>query len=129
MHFGSSIHELDLADGIKEMLIKHGYSLWSIRRARVSELASALGIDSYLAGLIQRAAKDFTDPMINGFNLNDGRIDKPHRHHHGRRRQYGSSNNNTNSTDSHHRHQTAIIRGSAGLLEEADDVATARVPV
>lgn len=128
MHFGSSIHELDLADGIKEMLIKHGYSLWSIRRARVSELASALGIDSYLAGLIQRAAKDFTDPMINGFNLNDGRIDKPH-HHHGRRRQYGNSNNNTNSTDSHHRHQTAIIRGSAGLLEEADDVATARVPV
>jgi hypothetical protein len=128
MHFGSSIHELDLADGIKEMLIKHGYSLWSIRRARVSELASALGIDSYLAGLIHRAAKDFTDPMINGFNLNDGRIDKPH-HHHGRRRQYGNSNNNTNSTDSHHRHQTAIIRGSAGLLEEADDVATARVPV
>src|SRR5919205_1227201 len=53
-----SISGLELAAGIKDMLISNGFtSLDSITKMRPAELASLLGIDMYVARLIHISAK------------------------------------------------------------------------
>ena len=44
-----AINSLDIADGLKEMLIEHGLNISS------SELAELLGVDKYIAQIIESA--------------------------------------------------------------------------
>jgi len=39
------INQLDIADGLKELLLNSGFTLKSLLNASVSDLAKALGID------------------------------------------------------------------------------------
>ena len=57
----ASIHTLDLAHGIKDALIRHGFTLHSLVKISPSELASTLGIDGYVAKIITGAAKKHFD--------------------------------------------------------------------
>jgi hypothetical protein len=51
------VYELPVADGIKEMLIKRGYTREKILNTKVSSLAENLQIDYYVALLIYNSAK------------------------------------------------------------------------
>jgi hypothetical protein len=51
------VHDLQVADGIKEMLIKRGYTREKILNTKVSSLAENLQIDYYVALLIYNSAK------------------------------------------------------------------------
>ncbi|MEO9321724.1 MAG: hypothetical protein ABI361_13740 [Nitrososphaera sp.] len=53
----ASIHTLDLANGIKDALIRHGFTLHALAKISPSELAATLGIDGYVAKLISKAAR------------------------------------------------------------------------
>ena len=54
------VYDLPLADGIKEMLIKRGYTREKILNTKVSSLAENLQIDYYVALLIYNSAKKVT---------------------------------------------------------------------
>ena len=54
------INQLDIADGLKELLISNGFTLWSLLKTSTSELAKILGIDEYIAKLVHDAAKKIT---------------------------------------------------------------------
>jgi hypothetical protein len=57
----ASVYGLDLAIGIKEMLIKNGFaSVDTLLETPPAELAIMLGIDLYIARLIYHAAKRHT---------------------------------------------------------------------
>ena len=49
--------EMDLADGIKELLTKHGLTRTTVLDYSASELSSLLNVDEYVAILILNAAK------------------------------------------------------------------------
>ncbi len=51
------IYELSIADGIKEMLTIHGFTIDKILNSTVSNLAETLQIDFYVALLIYNSAK------------------------------------------------------------------------
>ena len=51
------INSLDIADGLKELLIKYGFTLEELLTTRISDLAEYLGIDLYVANIICNAAK------------------------------------------------------------------------
>jgi hypothetical protein len=52
------IHVLDLATGLKELLVKNGFfTVDQLLKTPASELASMLGTDDYVAGLVIMAAK------------------------------------------------------------------------
>lgn len=51
------INQLDLADGLKELLIGNGFTLKSLLNMSTSELAEILAIDDYVAKLVSDAAK------------------------------------------------------------------------
>ena len=51
------VYDLPLADGIKEILIKRGYTREKILNTKVSSLAENLQIDYYVALLIYNSAK------------------------------------------------------------------------
>lgn len=51
------ISQLDIANGLKKLLISNNFTLNSLLDMPVSELAKILGIDNYLAKLIHNAAK------------------------------------------------------------------------
>lgn len=57
----ASIHTLDLANGIKDALIGHGFTLHVLAKISPSELASALGIDGYVAKIISKSARRHVD--------------------------------------------------------------------
>jgi hypothetical protein len=50
-----AINFLDIADGLKELLIKHGFTLEELSYIPSSELAEILGIDKYIAQIIESA--------------------------------------------------------------------------
>ncbi|HYZ60094.1 MAG TPA: hypothetical protein VE544_10605 [Nitrososphaeraceae archaeon] len=50
------INPLDIADGLKEQLIKYGFTTEVLSSIPSSELAEFLGIDKYIAQLISSAA-------------------------------------------------------------------------
>jgi len=62
MTFQSSIKygdvlELELADGLKELLIDYGFTRNRILKIHPSDLASILGIEDYVTKIICNAAK------------------------------------------------------------------------
>ena len=68
----AGISGLDLAIGIKEMLINHGFSsLDALLKMPPAELALILGIDLYVARLIYLAAKRHLQIDIEQHTLND----------------------------------------------------------
>jgi hypothetical protein len=50
-----AINSLDIADGLKELLIRYGFTLEVLSNMPYSELSKFLGIDSYIAQLIGNA--------------------------------------------------------------------------
>ena len=53
----SDILELEIADGLKELLMDYGFTRRRILKIQSSDLASMLGIDDYIAKIIRNAAK------------------------------------------------------------------------
>lgn len=56
-----AINSLDIADGLKELLIKYGFTLEELLSIPASELAEFLGIDSYVAKIICGAARKLSN--------------------------------------------------------------------
>ena|ERR671936_150469 len=52
------IDYLDIAEGLKNMLVSHGFNLESLLIMRSHDLAEILGIDEYVAKIIISAAHD-----------------------------------------------------------------------
>ena len=55
------INQLDIAYGLKQLLINSTFTIKSLRNTPASELAKILGIDDYVAGLINNAVRRFVD--------------------------------------------------------------------
>lgn len=53
----SDILELEIADGLRELLMDYGFTRRRILKIQSSDLASMLGIDDYIAKIICNAAK------------------------------------------------------------------------
>jgi hypothetical protein len=51
------IHTLEIADGLKDALVHSDFTIESILKRGPSEIASVMGIDPYIAGIIFNAAK------------------------------------------------------------------------
>jgi hypothetical protein len=49
------INQLDIADGLKELLMGSGFTLKSLINASTSDFAKILGIDEYVAKLVSDA--------------------------------------------------------------------------
>lgn len=52
-----SVNALDIANGLKDLLISHGFTIDLLLKTPPAELAIILGIDIYVARLIYLAAK------------------------------------------------------------------------
>lgn len=55
------INSLDIADGLKELLIKYRYTLEELSSISFSKLAEFLGIDLYVARIICTAARKLSN--------------------------------------------------------------------
>jgi hypothetical protein len=53
----SDVEELEIADGLQELLIDYGFTRRRILKLQSADLASILGIDDYVAKIICNAAK------------------------------------------------------------------------
>jgi hypothetical protein len=53
----SDVKELEIAGGLKELLIDYGFTRRRILKLQSADLASILGIDDYVAKIICNAAK------------------------------------------------------------------------
>ena len=53
----SDVLELEIADGLKELLMDYGFTRRRILKIQSSDLARMLGIDDYIAKIICNAAK------------------------------------------------------------------------
>ena len=53
----SNILELEIADGLKGLLIDYGFTQQRILKVQLTQLASILGIEDYVAKIICNAAK------------------------------------------------------------------------
>jgi hypothetical protein len=51
------IHHLDIAEGLKELLIAHGMTLELLSEMSSNELVEIFGFDQYIAGIILNSAK------------------------------------------------------------------------
>jgi hypothetical protein len=49
------INQLDIADGLKELLMSRGFTLESLLNASTSDFAKILGIDEYVTKLVSDA--------------------------------------------------------------------------
>jgi len=56
-----AINSLDIADGLKKLLTKYGFTLNELLNMPSSELAEFLGIDKYVAQIIGRAATNLSN--------------------------------------------------------------------
>ena len=54
--------ELEIADGLKELLIDYGFTCEKILRIPSSQLASILGVEDYIGKIIYHAAKSRFKP-------------------------------------------------------------------
>jgi hypothetical protein len=52
------INHLDIAEGLKDILVRYGFNLESLLIMRPHDLAEILGIDEYVAKIIISAAHD-----------------------------------------------------------------------
>jgi hypothetical protein len=57
----SNIFGLDIANGLKELLLTHGFTLDMLLKTPPTELAIILGIDLYVARLIYMAARAYVE--------------------------------------------------------------------
>jgi N-acetylglucosamine-6-phosphate deacetylase len=57
----SAINSLDIADGLKELLNKYGFTLNELLNMPSSELARIIGIDKYVAQITGNAATRLTN--------------------------------------------------------------------
>ena len=69
-----TINSLDIADGLKEMLIKYGFSLEELSSMPSSELAEFLGIGQYIAKIIGSAAIKLSNDSILDIMLASGKL-------------------------------------------------------
>ena len=53
----SDVLELEIADGLKELLMDYGFTRRRILKIQSSDLASILGIEDYIAKIVCNAAK------------------------------------------------------------------------
>jgi hypothetical protein len=53
----NTINELDIADGLKHILISHGVTVEALLNTSPMMIATMLGIDQYVANIIQKAPK------------------------------------------------------------------------
>jgi hypothetical protein len=53
------INRLDIADGLKECLIKHGFTLETLLSSPCEKTATDLGIDLYVVNVIYAAARRY----------------------------------------------------------------------
>ena len=53
----SFVNQLDIAEGLKELIINHGYTLDLLLASNPSDLAEALGIDNDVAKMIIDATR------------------------------------------------------------------------
>ena len=53
----NDIAELQIADGLKELLIDYGFTRQKILRLQATQLAAFLGIEDYIGKIIYNAAK------------------------------------------------------------------------
>lgn len=60
-HDSTFINSLDIADGLKKLLTKYGFTLNELLNMPSSELAEFLGIDKYVAQIIGRAATNLSN--------------------------------------------------------------------
>lgn len=59
------INQLDIAYGLKQLLINSTFTIKSLRNTPASELAKILGIDDYVASLINNAVRTLVDQHTN----------------------------------------------------------------
>lgn len=59
------INQLDIAYGLKQLLINSTFTIKSLLNTPVSELAKILGIDEYVASIINNAARRLVDQHTN----------------------------------------------------------------
>lgn len=57
------INRLDIADGLKELLIASGFTIKSLLNSSASDFAKILGIDEYVAKLIIDAVNKAIKPL------------------------------------------------------------------
>lgn len=53
----NDISELQIADGLKELLIEYGFTREKILRLQATQLAAILGVEDYIGKIIYNAAK------------------------------------------------------------------------
>ena len=56
----NTINELDIADGLKHILISHGVTVEALLSISPTMIATKFGIDQYVANIIQKAAKYYS---------------------------------------------------------------------
>ena len=64
-----TINQLDVADGLKELLINNGFTFRLLLKTSTSELAKNLSIDEYIAKLVHDAAKTITTSSALKFDI------------------------------------------------------------
>jgi hypothetical protein len=69
-----TINCLDIADGLKELLIKYGFTLDELSSMSSSELAEFLGIDQYIAKIIGSAAIKLSNDSYTRYNASSGKF-------------------------------------------------------
>ena len=67
------IHTLEIADGLKDALVHSDFTIESILKRGPSEIASVMGIDPYIAGIIFNAVKKAakSDSFVQKQNINN----------------------------------------------------------
>jgi hypothetical protein len=55
------ISQLEIADGLKQLLLSKDFTLKSLLNTSASDLAEILGIDEYIAKIVHSAIKDITN--------------------------------------------------------------------
>ena len=67
-----SINQLDIADGLKELLISKSFTLKLLLDTSISGLAKDLGIDSYVASIIHGAVRKVVNDQQSGYPFHSG---------------------------------------------------------
>ena len=72
----NDIAKLQIADGLKELLIDYGFTREKILRLQATQLAAILGVEDYIGKIIYNAAKSksWKSMIILGINIPEGKI-------------------------------------------------------
>jgi hypothetical protein len=65
------VNSLEIADGLKELLIEHGFTLEGLSHIPPSQLAELLGIDKYIAQIIESALAKLSNDNYTSFHRLD----------------------------------------------------------